>query len=358
MRKIVIFGANGNLGRQAAAAFKHAGWKVRAVTRDGKYDHVAGVENMAADAMNENQVINAAKGCDFIFNGLNPPYPQWSKMCMPMARNIMAAAKAHGAVHLFPGNVYNYGTTIPSLVNKQTPFNGNIKKGKIRIEMEELFEHEARARAVRTIIIRAGDFFGGNKSGLWFDLAITKKLGKNVMTYPGPIDQIHSWAYLPDLAKAFVELAQKSDELGDYEAFLFEGHAITGAKLMSALENVTGRRLKRAGMPWPLLRFISLFSPMLKEVCEMAYLWRTPHHMDGSDLAKRLGKMQHTSLKKSLAQALRDQGKQDVVLNITSGHVAPQLSRCIVIEARFCFRFWNSNLKSKIRHAFKFGILN
>ena len=314
MKKIAIFGANGNLGRQVAAAFNADGWQVRAITRDGKYEHVAGVEVLAADAMNESQVVNAAKGCDFIFNGLNPPYPQWSKMCMPMARNIMAAAKAHGAVHLFPGNVYNYGSSMPSIISKETPFNADTKKGKIRIEMEAEFERAAHEDDVQTILLRAGDFFGGTKTGSsWFDLAISKKLDKGIMTYPGPLDEVHSWAYLPDLAGAFVAAANSSGEFKKFSTYNFEGHANTGGEMLATMERVTGQNLKHKGIPWPLLRMFSLFSPMLKEVCEMSYLWHTAHRLDGKRLERRIGPLAHTPLEQALADALGDLGKDEMV---------------------------------------------
>ena len=314
MRKIVVFGANGNLGRQASAAFKHAGWKVRVVTRDGNYNHLDDVEIMAADAMNESQVVNAAKGCDFIFNGLNPPYPQWSKMCMTMARNIMTAAKTHGAVHLFPGNVYNYGSSIPALIGKDTLFNADTKKGKIRMDMEAEFERGAREDDVQTIILRAGDFFGGTKTGSsWFHLAISKKLDKGIMTYPGPLDEVHSWAYLPDFARAFVAAANNSGKFKKFATYNFEGHAITGNDLLVAMEKVTGQKLKHKGMPWPLLRVLSLFSPMLREVCEMSYLWHTAHRLDGKRFERRIGPLAHTPLEQALAGALGDLGKDEMV---------------------------------------------
>ncbi len=249
MKKIAVFGANGNLGRMVVRAFNDAGWQVRAVTRNGGFDHIQGIEVVAADAMNEKQVIEASYGCDFIFNGINPLYTQWSKLCMPVARNMMAAAKTNGAVHLFPGNVYNYGSKMPATIGDSTPFNADTKKGKIRIEMETLFEKAAQEENVQTIVVRAGDFFGGTRNGgTWFDIAIIKDIEKGKMTYPGAMDIVHSWAYLPDLADTFVKLAERSESLDRFETFLFEGHAITGEQLKIALQNVIGQQLKHKNM--------------------------------------------------------------------------------------------------------------
>lgn len=314
MKRIAVFGANGNLGRQAVLAFRDAGWKVRAVTRDGKYDHANRVETAAADALDHQQVIDAAQGCDFIFNSLNPVYPKWKTQCLPMARNIMAAAKENNAVHLFPGNVYNYGTTIPAVVDENTPNSPDHQKAQIRVDMEAFFERHANEHGVQTIIVRAGDFFGGTRTGAsWFDFAISKKLGKGKMTYPGPMDVVHSWVYLPDLAQVFLKLAQKADELPKFDVFNIEGFAVTGVELKHALEVVTGKKLKREGMPWALLRAIGIFSPMLKQVCQMSYQWTTPHRLDQSKLERLIGEVPRTAYETAVSQALIDLGMGKLV---------------------------------------------
>ena len=55
------------------------------------------------------------------------------------------------------------------------------------------------ARAGKVIILRAGDFYGPDCTGEWFDQAILREAGGQaaVLGRPGVG---HSWAYLPDLA--------------------------------------------------------------------------------------------------------------------------------------------------------------
>ncbi len=323
MKKIAVIGANGNLGQFIVEAFTNARWQVRAVTRDGQYHFDKGVEMRAADASDANQLIAACEGCDVIFNGLNPLYPQWSKLCMPLAHNVIAAANAHQAIHLFPGNVYNYGTQVSVGFDEKAPQIADTKKGKIRVEMEKLFEQNAQLGKGRTIVLRGGDFYGGTASTSWFNLAVAKKLPQGVMTYPGPMDQIHSWAYLPDFAQTFVKLAERADEFEAFEAFHFTGHAIDGAELKSALTTITGRELKHKGIPWPLLRFFGLFSPMMKEICEMSYLWNVPHRMNETKLEGALGRVPHTQLEDALAATL---GKLEMEDILSSNNMAANLN--------------------------------
>ncbi len=309
MPRIAILGANGRVANMSARAFHASGYDIIAVTRSGRAEGLpAGVVQRAADAMDRQSLIRATEGADLIFNGLNPLYPAWRKLVVPLGENVMAAARSHGAVHLFPGNVYNYGRAIPSLVSDTTVQEGSTVKGGIRIAVERHFEEQALRHGVRTIIVRAGDFYGGTRPGTWFDLAIAAKIGKGRFTYPGPLDVMHSWAYLPDLAATFVAVAEQRDTLPVFETFLFEGHALTGHDLLRHCEAALGQKLSVTGVPWPLLRFGGLFVPMLREVCEMAYLWQVPHRLDGRKLEILLERVPRTDPKIAVAQALADMG--------------------------------------------------
>ena len=305
-KTIAILGANGRLGRCAAEAFSKAGWNVRAVTRSGQGVFGDEVETVAADMLATEQAIRAVEGCDFIFNGLNPKYTDWHRHGMDLARNVMEAARTHGCVHLFPGNVYNYGSKIPEVVTPQAPYDGDHPKAAIRIEMEALFEDYARENNVQTMVLRAGDFYGGTGRGSWFDLLVAAKVAKGKVTLPGAIDRIHSWAYLPDLAAAFVQLAESADELEPFETFLFEGHQITGEEMHAAIEKACGRELKRGSLPLWILRAGGIVYPLWREIWEVSYLWRRPHRLQDKRLMQLAGPLPSTPLDTAIRQALSD----------------------------------------------------
>jgi nucleoside-diphosphate-sugar epimerase len=309
MQTIAILGANGRLSNMVARAFHLAGYRVIAVTRKGLAKGLAAdVEQRAADAMDRQALIHATRGADIIFNGLNPQYTEWNKYVLPMGENVIAAAQAHGALHLFPGNVYNYGRSIPALVGDSTPREDSTRKGCIRNRLERLFRDRSLETGVQTVIVRAGDFYGGKITGSWFDLFITARLAKGKFTYPGPFDLVHSWAYLPDLAETFVQVAGQADDLSGFEEFLFPGHSMTGDELMHHCETASGRELRRASVPWPLLRLGGLVVPILREVCEMSYLWRRSHRLDGTKLEMLLGSIPNRRPEAAVAAAIRDLG--------------------------------------------------
>ncbi len=257
--------------------------------------------------MDRAQVIAATMGVDMIFNGLNPPYDKWEGTVLAMARNVTAAAKENRAVHLFIGNVYNYGKEIGLEMTDDAPFSATTEKARIRIEMEALFK-AATSEGVKTVILRAGDFYGTDKAGTWLDLMMATKISKGSFSWPGPYDLPHAFAYLPDLADAFVRLAERAGELPMFSQFSFEGHTLTGEDFARAAEQASGRKLARKKVSWALLNVVGVFSPIVRELVKMNYLWFTPHSLSGQKLEAFLGSVATTPADEAIAQALADHG--------------------------------------------------
>ena len=272
-----------------------------------------GVEAVRADAFDRASLIAACQGADVILNALNPQYTEWAEKVMPMAENVIAAAQAVGATHMLPGNVYNFGYDIAVGTREDAPEVPSTEKAEIRIAMEALFREQAQTHGVQTIVLRAGDFYGGTKPQSWLDLIILSKLRKNIFMWGGPADIPHAFAYLPDLGKAFVALAEKRGELGVFERFHFAGHTHD-----RPADEGGGRSGKRPGTDAEghavdAARAAGLFSPMMREIVKMSYLWRTPHSLDGGKLERTVGKLPATDPVDAIRQAIADLALDDEV---------------------------------------------
>ncbi|WP_346893444.1 NAD-dependent epimerase/dehydratase family protein [uncultured Roseibium sp.] len=310
-KKVVVLGATGRFGRAAMTAFREAGWTVRGFSRSIPEPRPAEAhEWLTGDAHDRESVIRAADGCDVFVNALNPPYPLWKRDLSVFTRNVIAAAWRSGATVMLPGNVYNYGAGMPPVLSEETPHRPTTHKGHFREEMERSYA----GCGIRTILLRAGDFIDGRKTGNWLEDYILADLPKGKIMYPGPLDRVHAWAYLPDMAAAMVGLAEKRDQFADFEEFGFPGFALTGRELIAAAEQAVGRSLKVKGVPWPLVRVAGLFSPLMREVAEMAYLWKVPHRIDGRKLASVLPDLRLTPFGEVMTA---------VAENLTGGH-APE----------------------------------
>lgn len=303
---VLILGAAGRIGQVIELAFAGAGWQVRAQARKALPEslrrHVR-VQAVACDATDLPTLVAAAQGASVVVNALNPPYTEWDRLALPLGDAALAVARASGALLMLPGNVYNFGRELPALLTPATPERGNTPKARIRIEMERRLQ-AAAAEDVDSVVIRAGDFFGGPGRGTWFDMALLTKLGKGKFVYPGPDDAAHAWAYLPDLAQAFVRVAERRAQLRGHHRLHFAGHTLTGQAMRAALEPVVGRRLRPAGLPWGLIRLAAPFVPMWRELLVMRYLWQRPHALDDSALRALIGNVPQTPLVQALQASL------------------------------------------------------
>lgn len=298
---VVVLGAKGRFGRAAVSAFAGAGWGVRAFARSwAGADAADGVARVAGDALDPRALTAVAEGCAVIVNALNPPYTDWKAVLPRLSASVIHAAKATGATVMIPGNVYNYGQGMPERLLETTPHRPITVKGRLREEMERAYE----GAGVRTVVLRGGDYIEREKTGNWFDSQIAAAIGKGRVLYPGPLDCVHAWAYLPDMARAMAALAAERGGFARFEEFGFPGYALTGRDLIGAMERVTGRTLRVKGMPWPMVRLGGLVVPMMREIAEMAYLWSMPHAIDGTKLAAALPAFAATPLDVALADAL------------------------------------------------------
>lgn len=297
-KNVLILGANGRFGRATHKAFADAGWNVTALVRPGKAHRPNTIE---ADASDAKALSKAAQGFDVIVNALNPPYHKWEKLLPILTASVIAAARSSGATVLIPGNVYNYSTNPPEVLSADTPQTATNGKGALRVEMERSFRD---ATDIRTIVLRGGDFIEAEKTGNWFDSQITNKVDKGVITYPGATDQTHAWAYLPDMARAAVDLCEIRDTLPQFADIPFEGFSLTGDELINAVEAATDKSLKVKSVPWGIISAISIFSPLIREVVAMRYLWNEPHQLDGTALKALLPNFTPTPLNVAMREAL------------------------------------------------------
>lgn len=312
-RRVLILGANGRFGLAAAQAFDAAGWEVVAQVRRAPAAGMPVRARIVALPTTDVEAIAAhAAGAEVVVHALNPSdYTRWTAELLPMGRQGMDIAERLGARFALPGNIYNYGAAMPATLNASTPQWPSTSKGRLRVQFED--ELRARAPRLRSVILRAGDFFGSG-SGVWFDKVIAGSIARASLVYPGTRNVAHAWAYLPDMARAMVGLCEL-DDLPDFVDIPFEGSTLTGEQLMDALEDVARgaglggiKPFKRSGAPWPLFRVMAWVLPLWREILEMRYLWETPHGLDGRALARWLPAFRATPLPVALRGTLAELG--------------------------------------------------
>jgi nucleoside-diphosphate-sugar epimerase len=315
-RTALVIGATGGIGGETAKALIRAGWRVRAATRDPErarrdFAALGPVEWRAGDAMREADIVAAAAGARLIVHAANPPgYRDWRGLALPMLKSAIAAAKASGARLVVIGTVYNFGPDAGALLDERSPQHPLTRKGRIRVEMEEMLK-QAVADGVRSLVVRAGDFFGPHAPSSWFNSAMVQR-GKPVrfVLYPGRHDVGHAFAYLPDFALAIARLAAIEAQLGNFEIVHFGGHWLErGAEIAEAIRRVA-QKPRAPILPFPaaLLYLAAPFSTLMREMIEMRYLWRVPLRLDNRKLESLIGPEPHTPLDDAVRASLEGLG--------------------------------------------------
>lgn len=262
----LILGGSGRFGRHATGAFQAAGWTTRQFNR--KTD----------------DLDRAAQGVDVIVAAWNPSYEHWADTVPTLHARIRKAALANDATVILPGNVYVFGPDTPAPWGADTPHRAENPLGRIRRDMETAYRRDS----VRTILLRAGDFIDTTASGNWLDRMMLPTVPKGALTYPGRTDIPHAWAYLPDLTRAAVALAEKRATLTRFEDVPFPGYTLTGDEMAAILTRIRGREIRVKPMKWWPLRLAQPVMPLVKHLFEMRYLWDTPHSLEGGKFATLL----------------------------------------------------------------------
>lgn len=263
---VLILGGSGRFGRNATRAFKNAGWEVRQFKR--------GTDNL----------WDAAWGAQVIVNAWNTPPHTWDQSLFDAFAKVAEVAKASGATVIIPGNIYNYGDPMPEVLDANTQQLPSTFYGRMRRDIEAMY----RDSGARTIVLRAGDFLDDAASGNWFDMIMANKISKGQFTYPGPLDVPHAWAFLPDMARAAVGLAEKRAELAVFEDVPYPGLTLTGKQMGDIIERIVDGPLRRKSMPWLLIRLLNPFVALMRYLTAMRYLWLQPHKLDSAKLNRLL----------------------------------------------------------------------
>lgn len=302
--KVTVLGMNGHIGQAVAKAFVAQGWDVTGMARTDKR-RAPGVRFVAGNSDSVADMRRAIGDAEVVVNALNLPYDKWFNGAMEaqMAR-VAEAMGTSGKTMLFPGNIYNFAAdcdvlTPDLLQSPPTP------RGGVRVRVEAMFEAAARRGDFQVIILRAGDFYGPGSEGDWFDQIIMREIKARKLSLQGTPGIGHSWAYLPDLARAFEALAAVRGTLGGFERFHFAGHYATPEQMGAAIAKAAPVPLKRGMFPFWMLRAYGLIDPVIREVVKMRYIWQHPLRLMDARLDEILGQDFNTPFDVAVAATVK-----------------------------------------------------
>lgn len=280
-----VFGAGPialSLGRQLLSA----GHQVRLVSRRGT--ELEGALSITADATNRVETLKAANGAAAIYNCTNVPYTQWATTLPALFGTILEAAEQVQARLVLLDNLYTYYPVTGHLRedSPQAPIGG---KGKLRLRLAEEHLQAHRDGKVEVAILRSSDFYGPGLTNVHLGERVWKPLasGKAIQWIGNP-DALHSFAYRDDVARSLLVLGTAEGATG---RIWFAPHAAarTPRALIEAAGKILGRQPKIQAIPRPMLGFLGLFMPLMRELKETFYQFDAPFTVDSASFEITFG---------------------------------------------------------------------
>lgn len=269
---VTVLGSNGHIGHASMLAFRDAGWAVTGLGRSNRRP-VGNTQFVAGNADDVSVVRKAIADADVVVHALHLPYDQWGNGRAEAQLQVVIDAMGNsGKTLLFPGTIYNYRAG-DRTVSPGTRQRAEAPRGEIRIRLENMLRAAAAERKFQVIILRAGDFYGPGNRGEWFEQAMLMNMGKGKIHHMADLPLRHSWAYLPDLGRAFAALAERRATLDSFENFHFAGHWVSHGQMMTAIGRALDRPVTISPLPWWLLGTIGLVNPIMRDIYRMRYIW-------------------------------------------------------------------------------------
>ena len=294
----LILGA-GQVGPEIARQLAAAGESVAIATRNGRDSGIPGVSSVSVDVSDPAQVRAATAGVAVAYFACQPAYTDWPKGFPPLVEGVLSGLRGTGTRLVVVDNLYAYGPTGGRPITEDLPWAATTRKGAVRARMATRFMEAHRAGDVPVAVGRASDFFGPGA----VELSAGERLfgpvlaGKTVRALGDP-DALHSHTYLPDFARALIELGRHDEALGDVW-HVPTAEAVSVRRFVEMAASAAGTTPKLAPTSKPMLRLAGLFVPILREFPEMWYEFAEPFVLDSSKIERAFG-LRPTPLEESV----------------------------------------------------------
>jgi nucleoside-diphosphate-sugar epimerase len=285
----VVLGGSGGIGGAVIDALvaRQAGG-IRAVARRPPSGQARpGVDWVAADVRTRDGAAQAVRGADVVYHCVQPGYTRWLTEFPPLNEAVLTAVAGTGARLVYADNLYGYGPVTGPL-REDLPLAATGPKGRTRAALaQDLLAAQRRGQA-DVVIARISDYYGPggvNSTVTGARFFIPALAGKTVRV-PFALDVPHSYCYLPDVGRALVLLGASADTAGDVWHVPAAG-PVTVRQFAELLGRARGREVRVRRIPAPAIRLAAVFTPIIRELPEIAYQFNEPFIVDGTKFTRR-----------------------------------------------------------------------
>ncbi|MBU2491050.1 MAG: SDR family NAD(P)-dependent oxidoreductase [Bacteroidetes bacterium] len=309
MKKSLVIGATGGIGRSTVKALSEDGVFVNVLARSKSkaekyFKEINNVEIIEGDASSAEDLSKAINGCETLYYCLNVPYDKWEKQVLKLLNVSLNAAADNKVKFVFSGNVYNYGHAQYNPVNEKHSHNAHTKKGKIRIQMEKLIKQFSSEKGLIYTIVRMPDFYGPFVINGFSEKVFQNALLGKSLFWIGDKNVAIEYIFIEDAGKAMAA-AGESPKGNNKEFNVPAVEPTTNRFFLDEISKQGAKNSKITIMNSNIVfRLMGLFSPVVKELFEMLYLKREELILDGSLFKETFGFLPATTYEEGIKKTL------------------------------------------------------
>jgi nucleoside-diphosphate-sugar epimerase len=285
----VVLGASGGIGGAVLDALvaQRAG-RIRAVARRPPRGQARpGVDWVAADVRTRDGAARAVRGADVVYHCAQPGYTSWPAEFPPLNEAVLAAVAEVGARLVYADNLYGYGPVTGPL-REDLPLAATGPKGRTRAVLAQDLLAAHRGGQADVVIARISDYYGpgGVNSTVTGSRFFVPALAGKTVRVPFALDVPHSYCYLPDVGRALVLLGTSPDTAGEVW-HVPAAEPVTVRQFADLLGLALGREVRVRRIPAPAMRLAAVFTPIVRELPEVAYQFNARFVVDGTKFTRR-----------------------------------------------------------------------
>jgi nucleoside-diphosphate-sugar epimerase len=287
-----ILGSGGAIGNELAKSLKKYTGKIRLVSRNP--EKVNPDDSLhQADLLKPEEVKRAVKGSEIVYVTVGFPYKAklWKAYWPAFISSVIDTCIAEQCKLVFFDNIYMYDPDHLNGMTEDTPVRPVSEKGKVRAEVAQTIMNQVDAGKLTALIARSADFYGPgikNTSVLTETVLNPLSSGKTA-SWMDSLDYRHSYTYTPDAGRATAILGNTGDAYNQVWHLPTAPDPMTGREWIEAIAKELGVAAKSRTLSKPMLRFLGIFIPVMKEMIEMLYQYNRDYVFSSAKFEKQFG---------------------------------------------------------------------
>ncbi len=282
-----VVGAGGAVGRRVVAHLRAAGYRVRAVTRDGRDVGTPDVETMAADAADGESLAASCRDAVAVYHCVMPVFARWTSEFPVVTDALVDAASRAGARLVYADDTWMYGR-VDGPMTEATPWRPVSSKGVLRAWIAERMLHAAAAGRLQVSVVRAGELYGPGVRSLIAGNLFGAALRGRPVHWIGDPDLPLTPTFVDDFARTVAVLGLRDTADAAVWHVPHPGRT-TGRQLAAEACRQAGTRLRLLRHGHRQARAIGWFVPLVREGAELVYQFEQPFEVDGSRARSAFG---------------------------------------------------------------------